>query len=47
VVADAGDTYQYQYAGATLQGLRVIAVDPTAGLLYALCGEIIISAPLH
>ncbi len=47
VVSSADGTYQYQYVGAALQGLRVIAVDQTSGLLYALCGARIISNPLH
>ncbi len=48
VVASQGaDVYAFQYSGAVLQGLRAIALDPSAGLLYALSVQKLYAIPLR
>jgi hypothetical protein len=47
VVADPSGGYRYQYSGAALQGLRSIALEPSSGVLYALCEQKLIAAPLR
>jgi hypothetical protein len=47
VVADPTGNYRYQYSGAALQGLRSIALEPNSGVLYALCEQKLIAAPLR
>lgn len=44
VVMDANATFQMQYVGSALHGLRSIALDPNSGVLYALSEQSLISS---
>ena len=47
IAMDQNNVYRSQYIGAALHGLRSIAFDPNSGLIYALSGRTIVSAPIR